>query len=81
MAIIRDIDKGNGEIFRVEITEYRGNNYLNIRTWYQDRDSGEYKPTQKGVAIRPELFQEVKEAILQAEGEINKLIGESESEG
>ena len=70
MGVIRDIDKGGGEMIRVEITEFRGQNYLNLRVWYTDKDSGEYKPTQKGIAIRPELYPEIKAAILAAEQEI-----------
>jgi len=69
MAIIRDIDKGGGEIIRIETTEFKGNKYLNIRVWYQDKESGEYKPTQKGVALKPELYQQLKESIIEAEKE------------
>lgn len=68
-GIIRDIDKGRGEIIRVEISEYKGNRYLNLRVWYQDAE-GNYKPTQKGIAISPELYPEVKQAILDAEEKI-----------
>jgi hypothetical protein len=75
MSIIQDIDKGAGEIIRVEISEYKGQSYLNIRIWYTDKNSGEYKPTQKGVTIRPELFPALKEALLKAEPEIRKLTG------
>lgn len=74
MGIIKDIDKGAGEIIRVEISEYRNQKYLNIRVWYTDKNSGEYKPTQKGVTIRPELFGELKEALLLAEAEVNQLL-------
>ncbi|MEQ9364015.1 MAG: transcriptional coactivator p15/PC4 family protein [Leptospirales bacterium] len=70
MGVIRDIDKGGGEIIRVEISEFRGQNYLNLRVWYTDKESGEYKPTQKGIAIRPELYSEIKAAILDAEREL-----------
>ena len=77
MAIIRDIDKGGGEIIRVEISEFKGKNYLNIRTWYTDRESGEYKPTQKGISIRPDLYEALKQAVLAAEPEFQKLDQES----
>ncbi len=80
MGVIRDIEKGGGEIIRVEISEFRGKNYLNIRTWYTDRESGEYKPTQKGVSIRPDQYEELKAAILAAESELKKLDGWVRSE-
>ncbi len=64
-GIIKDIDKGKGEIIRVEVTEYKGKKFLNLRVWYTDA-TGEFKPTQKGIAIPPELYSEIKEAIDQA---------------
>lgn len=74
MGIIRDIDRGNGEIIRVELSEFKGKTYLNLRIWYTDKESGEYKPTQKGISLKPELYGELKEAILEVEGEIQKLL-------
>ncbi|TGK03173.1 transcriptional regulator [Leptospira langatensis] len=70
MSVIRDIDKGKGEIIRVEISEFKGNKYLNLRIWYTDSE-GEYKPTQKGIAIPVGLYAEVKDAILAAESLLN----------
>ena len=67
IGVIRDIDKGaRGEVIRVEVTEYKGSTYLNLRVWYTDKD-GELKPTQKGIAIPPELYVQVKDAFLEAE--------------
>ncbi|MBK8395035.1 MAG: transcriptional coactivator p15/PC4 family protein [Leptospiraceae bacterium] len=66
-GIIKDIDKGKGEIIRVEISEFKGKKLLNLRVWYTDAN-GEYKPTQKGIAIPPELYDQVKEAINAAGG-------------
>jgi len=73
MGIIKDIDKGGGEIIRVEITEYKGKHYLNLRVWYTDKESGEYKPTQKGIALKPELYGELKEGVLAAEEALANL--------
>ncbi len=77
MAIIQDIDKGGGEIIRVEITEFKGRRYLNLRIWYTDKNTGEFKPTQKGIAVKPELFAELKEAVLRAEPEMAQLLNEA----
>ena len=66
-GIIKDIDKGKGEIIRVEISEFKDKKLLNLRVWYTDAN-GEYKPTQKGIAIPPELYEQVKEAINAAGG-------------
>ncbi|HMV44774.1 MAG TPA: transcriptional coactivator p15/PC4 family protein [Leptospiraceae bacterium] len=64
-GIIRDIDKGKGEIIRVEISEFKGKKLLNLRVWYTDAN-GEYKPTQKGIAIPPDLYEQVRDAINEA---------------
>lgn len=70
MGIIRDIDKGSGEIIRVEVTEFKGSKYLNLRVWYTDKETGEYKPTQKGIAVKPEFYENLKKAVLDAEKEL-----------
>jgi hypothetical protein len=70
MGIIKDIDKGGGEIIRIEVSEFKGIKYLNLRVWYTDKETGEYKPTQKGIAIKPELYNELKQAIIEAEKEV-----------
>ncbi len=70
MGIIADIEKGAGEIVRVEISEYKGKRYLNLRVWYRDKESGEFRPTQKGIAVAPELYPALKAAVLQAESQL-----------
>ncbi len=74
MGIIRDIDKGNGEVIRVEISEYKGAQYLNLRVWYTDKNSNELKPTQKGITVKPELYEALKEAVLAAEGPVKEIL-------
>jgi hypothetical protein len=56
-GIIADIDKGRGEVIRVEVSEFKGKKLLNIRVWYTDA------PTQKGISVAPELYEELKAAI------------------
>ncbi|MES0489280.1 MAG: transcriptional coactivator p15/PC4 family protein [Leptospirales bacterium] len=73
MAIIKDIDKGGGEIIRIEITEYKGKHYLNLRVWYTDKETGDYKPTQKGIALKPEFYAELKDGVLAAEEALANL--------
>ncbi|MBX7059341.1 MAG: transcriptional coactivator p15/PC4 family protein [Leptospirales bacterium] len=74
MGIIRDIEKGGGEIIRVEITDFKGQKLLNLRIWYTDKESGEKKPTQKGIALKPELYAQLKQAVLEAESEIQNIL-------
>lgn len=71
MSFQRDLKRSDTEIVRLEITEYKGEHYLNIRIWYLDKD-GEWKPTKKGVAIRPSQFSDFKKFVLEAEQELQK---------
>ncbi|MCK4904894.1 transcriptional coactivator p15/PC4 family protein [bacterium] len=70
--IIKDIEKNANNKIRVSISEFKGNNYVDVRVFYED-DEGEYKPTKKGVAFRPELISQVIDGLLQAEKEIKNL--------
>lgn len=46
----------------VEISEYKGKRYLNIRDWYQKSD-GDYAPTQKGIAMPLEMAEDLSRLI------------------
>ena len=60
--VIADIGKNSREIIRVEVSEFKGRNLINLRIWYQTYDGG-YKPTQKGVTLDLSQYGELKEAI------------------
>lgn len=65
-VIIKDIQRNNNEIIRIEVSEYKGNELINLRIWYQAIDEkGEvvYKPTQKGVTLNLAKYEELKEAV------------------
>ena len=52
--IIKDIKKNNSEIIRIEVSEYKGRELINVRIWYQSiGPDGDvlYKPTQKGITL------------------------------
>jgi len=56
------------EQVRVERTTFRGREYVNARIWFQD-ERGEWRPTQKGLALTPELAEQVARAMLEVAGE------------
>jgi hypothetical protein len=66
-VVIKDIKKNNNEIIRIEVSEYKGRELINIRIWYQtiDNASGEmvFKPTQKGVTLNIAEFEELKDGV------------------
>ena len=73
--IISDIQRNNTEIIRIEVSEFKGKELINVRIWYSsiDPSNGEhvYKPTQKGFALNIEKFGELKEAMGRLEQFLN----------
>ncbi len=66
-VIIKDIKKNNNEIIRIEVSEFKGRELINVRIWYQaiDSASGElvFKPTQKGITLNIAEFEELKDGV------------------
>jgi hypothetical protein len=60
--VIADIGKNSREIIRVEVSEFKGKDLINLRIWFQHFD-GEYKPTQKGITLDVAHYKELKDAI------------------
>ena len=54
-----DIRKNSVEVIRIELSEFKGRSYVNVRLWVGGDRQGELIPTQKGVASRPEQLPEV----------------------
>ena len=57
-----EIRKNSITIIRIAMREYRGKSFVDIRQFYEN-DSGEYKPTQKGITLSPEKLSELIEAL------------------
>ena len=65
-AIIKDIEKNKTEIIRIEISEFKGRDLINLRIWYKSIDEkGDitFKPTQKGVTLNISQFDELKDGV------------------
>ena len=73
--LIKDIQRNNNEIIRIEVSEFKGKELINLRIWYvADRDSKGndiYKPTQKGIALNLSEFAELKDGIDRLQAYIN----------
>ena len=74
-VLIKDIQRNSNEIIRIEVSEFKGKELINLRIWYvADRDSNGnniYKPTQKGVALNIAEFSELKDGIDRLQAYIN----------
>lgn len=66
-VLIKDIQRNANEIIRIEVSEFKGKELINIRIWYvaaRDKDGNEiYKPTQKGIALDIAEFEELRSGI------------------
>ncbi|MCX5716185.1 MAG: transcriptional coactivator p15/PC4 family protein [Candidatus Omnitrophica bacterium] len=73
---VRVFQKNKVQEIRVGITEFQGNDLIDIRTWSQRPNAEEYTPTSKGVSINVKLYPLLKEAVLALEKELKdaKLI-------
>ncbi len=54
---------GGRERIEIGITEYKGKEYLDIRNFYRDAESGEYKPSPKGVSVPVEMSKKLSRAV------------------
>lgn len=61
--IMTDLQTSKTGIIRVTKTNFKGKDYLDIRKYYLDKETEEYKPTRKGCTIPLNLIEKIKEAI------------------
>jgi len=64
--LITQIKKNSSEVYRIYEKEYEGYKFIDVRIYYMDKATGEYKPTKKGISIMPNNAGEIIEGILKA---------------
>jgi hypothetical protein len=62
-ACFLDVHRSGSERLRVQIRQYRGREFLDVRCWYLAND-GEYHPSQKGVTFNPSQLAELVQALM-----------------
>ena len=66
-AVLR---KNMADEIRIELSEFRGHDLINIRIWTDPRNGGSERiPTKAGIACRVALLPEIIEALQQAEAQ------------
>ena len=70
--VISEFSKNTQETIRVSITEFKGYELIDVRAYYRDNETGELKPTRKGITLSVDLYDKLKEAILKLESAISK---------
>ncbi len=53
------VEKNTLERIEVRDCEYKGHPYIEIRTYWRARDDDEWRPSKKGVTLKPELVEEL----------------------
>ena len=64
--IITQIKKNSNEVYRISEKEYEGYRFIDVRIYYQDRKTQEWKPTTKGISIMPNNTEEIINGIIKA---------------
>lgn len=59
---IATIDRRDGEQVRVQWGEFNGVPFLDLRLYFRD-PSGDWRPTRKGITVRPDQLDELASAI------------------
>lgn len=78
---LHEVTKNTQETLRFQITEYKGQQYVDIRVYYRD-DNDELRPSKKGLTISPAIWSEFKAGIecLDAELHTRKLIEQEQEQ-
>lgn len=71
-TILAEIPREGGEVLRISIGEFKGRKLLNIRIWYTDSESGELRPTKKGVTVNAGQYQNFMKAVESAAGQLGE---------
>ena len=69
---VKTFEKNKFQEIRVGISEYEGNDLIDIRTWTLPKGAEEKVPTSKGVSINVKLYPQIKEAVLALENELKE---------
>lgn len=63
MSQIIEIKKNKTNYVQIELREYEGHPYVDVREFY-DGEDGKRMPTKKGITFNPKLAEQVAEALL-----------------
>lgn len=63
--LVGKLAKNNREEIQIKKVEKKGKQYLDIRVFWFDSNEGDFKPSQKGLAIPAENYDEFMELIKQ----------------
>ena len=62
-----ETETGRGDVVRLRLVAYLGKQYIDLRRWWRDGETGELKPTSKGIRIHAEMAGPLGAALLAVE--------------
>ena len=68
--IINEFQKNTNEKIRVELSKFKGKQYLGFRILFKDEKDDSWKYTKKGITISVDLVDELKKSIDKAASQI-----------
>lgn len=69
--VLYDTEKSPTEIIRISKGEYKGKGFIDLRIFFKDKETGEFRPTKKGFTLKPDVFRSFVEIVSLAEKELN----------
>jgi len=72
--LLAAIPRSATEQIQIQINEYKGKKYLDLRIYYTTDDGISWNPTKKGVTFAPDKLQELKEVIETAIAEFGEEV-------
>ena len=63
--LVAAVEKNGREQIYVRLRSYEGHPLIDVRIWYQDKQTEEWKPSPKGISISVERYEELRAAIEQ----------------
>ncbi len=69
--IIGEIERNDTERLRVEASNYKGSDFISVRIYYL-ADNGEWRPTKKGITVKPDKVEELIGFLTEGKSKIDK---------
>jgi len=69
--IIGEIERNDTERLRIEASNYKGSDFISVRIYYL-ADNGEWRPTKKGITVKPDKVDELIGFLTEGKSKIDK---------
>ena len=66
--IITEVEKGRDEVIRIEVSDYEGHDFAQVRVWYEK--DGDWRPTKKGVTFNVKNIDQIIEGLQGAKAKL-----------